>query len=67
MHFFIQIEYIQRASFMVFELMGEEDEQMFINGMVLIFDLKGYTMNHFTQMPLSMVKKLMPCWEVMHY
>lgn len=49
---------------MVFEIMGSEEEQMFITGMVLIFDLKDYTMNHFTHMPPSVVKKLMPCWEV---
>lgn len=50
---------------MVWEIMGEEDEQMFITGMLLLFDFQDYTMGHFTQMPLSMIKKLMPCWQVL--
>lgn len=49
---------------MVWELMVEEEEQMFITGIILIFDFTGYTLDHFTQMPLSMVKKVKPCWEV---
>ena len=49
---------------MVWEIMGKEEEQMFITGMLLLFDFKDYTLNHFTQMPLSMMKKLMPCWMV---
>lgn len=61
---FNQMEHIQRASFMVWEIMGAEEEQMFITGMHLIFDMKDYTMNHFTSMPISMIKKLKPCWEV---
>ena len=59
----IKIELIQRVSFMVWEILGDEDEQMFITGMVLIFDMEGFTMSHFAQMPMSMAKKLMPCWE----
>jgi hypothetical protein len=59
-----QIENIQRASFMVWDIMSDEDEQMFVTGMFLLFDLSDYGMNHFTAMPLSMIKKLMPCWEV---
>ncbi|XP_057368644.1 retinol-binding protein pinta-like [Daphnia carinata] len=59
----IKLEHIQRASFMVWEVMGDEDEQMFVTGMILIFDLTNFGMNHFTAMPLATVKKLMPCWE----
>jgi len=59
----MKMETVQRASFMVWDIMGDESEQMFITGMVLIFDFDGFTMNHFTQMPPSTVKKLMPCWE----
>ena len=29
----------------------------------IIFDMEGFTMSHFAQMPMSMAKKLMPCWE----
>ncbi|XP_046459127.1 retinol-binding protein pinta-like isoform X4 [Daphnia pulex] len=58
-----KIEIVQRASFMVFEIMGSEEEQMFITGMLLLFDLSNFGMNHFTAMPLSTAKKLMPCWE----
>ena len=49
---------------MVWDIMSDEDEQMFVTGMILLFDFSNYGMNHFTAMPLSMVKKLMPCWEV---
>jgi hypothetical protein len=49
---------------MVWDIMGDEDEQMFITGMILLFDFSDYGMSHFTAMPLSMIKKLMPCWEV---
>ncbi len=59
-----QVEYVQRVNFMVWEIMAAEEEQMFITGMLLLCDMNGYTMNHFTQMPLATVKKLMPCWEV---
>jgi len=62
------IEVMQRVSFMVWDILNDEEEQMFITGIVLLFDFTGYTLDHFTQMPLSMVKKLMPCWEVtFHY
>ncbi|XP_046459123.1 alpha-tocopherol transfer protein-like isoform X1 [Daphnia pulex] len=59
----MKIENIQRASFMVWDIMSDEDEQMFVTGMLLLFDFSDYGMNHFTAMPLSMIKKLMPCWE----
>jgi heme/copper-type cytochrome/quinol oxidase subunit 4 len=49
---------------MVWDIMSDEDEQMFVTGMLLLFDFSDYGMNHFTAMPLSMIKKLMPCWEV---
>ncbi|XP_046638360.1 retinaldehyde-binding protein 1-like [Daphnia pulicaria] len=59
----IKIEVVQRVSFMVSEIMADEDEQMFITGITLLMDFTNFGMNHFTAMPLSMVKKLMPCWE----
>jgi hypothetical protein len=49
---------------MVSEIMADEDEQMFITGITLLMDFTNFGMNHFTAMPLSLVKKLMPCWEV---
>ena len=83
---------------MVWEIMGDEEEQMYItgmalfiaiivepfkiikfaifkiadllinnnSGMLLLFDFTGYSMSHFTQMPLAMTKKLMPCWMVIN-
>lgn len=45
--------------------MGDEDEQMFITGLVFIADFSGYTMGHFTQVPLAVMKKLTSCWEVL--
>ena len=49
---------------MVQEIAGAEDEQMFITGCLLLCDLKDFTMSHFTQMPISMIKKLTQCFEV---
>jgi CRAL/TRIO domain len=56
-------EVIQRVSFMVWELFCHEEEQMFITGAVLILDMEGYTISHFTQLPMSLAKKLQLCWE----
>ncbi len=60
----LQMEHMQRASFMISELVGAEDEQMFITGMIVLMDMKGFTMSHFTQMPISLIKKLTQCFEV---
>ena len=49
---------------MVWDIMSDEDEQMFITGVTLLMDFTNFGMNHFTAMPISMIKKLMPCWEV---
>lgn len=51
---------------MVSEVLGDEDEQLFITGMVILIDMSDFGMNHFTSMPLPMIKKLMPCFEVLH-
>ena len=59
----MKVEIMQKVSFMVWELMSHEEEQMFITGMILVFDAEGFTMSHFTQMPLALAKKMMPCWE----
>jgi len=52
-------EDIEKVSFMVLEIMGLEEEQMFITGMVVIVDLEGYSLSHVTQRPLSVTKKQM--------
>ena len=41
-----------------------EEEQLFITGMVLLFDFSGYTVNHFLAFPLADIKKSKLCWEV---
>ncbi|KAI9559252.1 hypothetical protein GHT06_016041 [Daphnia sinensis] len=58
-----KFEHIQRVGFMVSEVLGDEDEQLFITGMVVLIDLSDFGMNHFTSMPLPVIKKLMPCFE----
>lgn len=58
------MEVMQRASFMVWDILYNEEEQMFITGIVLLMDFTGYTLDHFTQMPIALMKKLKPCWEV---
>jgi hypothetical protein len=49
---------------MISEVLGDEDEQLFITGMVVLVDLEGFTMSHVTSTPIALVKKLMPCFEV---
>lgn len=61
-----QFEHIQRVGFMVSEVLGDDDEQLFITGMVILIDMSDFGMNHFTSMPLPVIKKLMPCFEVLH-
>lgn len=60
----VQIEYLQKANFMVNEIMFDEEEQVFITGMVMICDCTGYTLGHFTQVPMASMKKIMQAWEV---
>ena len=55
---------MQRTNFMISEIMMAESEQMYITGIVMVCDFTGYTMGHFTQVPMSTMKKLMPCWQV---
>lgn len=50
---------VEKANFMVSEVMSLLDETMFITGMVLIVDLHGYTVSHLTQRSLPMLKKYM--------
>lgn len=50
---------------MVSEILGDEDEQMFIAGMVILVDMTDFSMGHITGTPMAAMKKLMPCWEVM--
>jgi len=54
---------MQKVNFMVFEVMNAAEEQMFITGIVLLFDFGGYTMSHFMALPLSDIKKSKLCWE----
>ena len=58
---------MQKVNFMVFEVMNAAEEQMFITGIVLLFDFGGYTMSHFMAFPLSDIKKSKLCWEVNQY
>ncbi len=55
---------MQRANFMISEILGAEDEQIFVTGLLVLCDLKDFTMNHFTQMSLATFKKLMQFYEV---
>ncbi|XP_046459118.1 alpha-tocopherol transfer protein-like [Daphnia pulex] len=58
-----KFEDIQRVGLMISELLCDEDEQLFITGMVVLVDLEGFTMSHVTSTPIAMMKKLMPCFE----
>lgn len=58
------MEDLQIANFMIWDIWMKEEEQMFITGAVVVIDVKDFTMAHFTQMPLAVMKKLMPLWEV---
>ncbi|KAK4010343.1 hypothetical protein OUZ56_019489 [Daphnia magna] len=58
-----RFEDVQRVGFMVSEILGDEDEQMFIAGMVILVDMTDFSMGHITGTPMAAMKKLMPCWE----
>ena len=55
--FLHKAEDIEKANFMVSDIMGLESEQMFIKGIVVIFDMDGFTTSHLTQKPLSLSRK----------
>ena len=55
----VKHEDIEKANFMICEVMGNAEEQFFATGMILVFDLAGYTMAHLTSRPLSLSKKHM--------
>jgi len=61
----ISPELVHKASFMVWNVVFDEEEQMFTSGVVLIFDLDGFSIDHFIGMPIALAKKIMPCWEVL--
>jgi len=50
---------VEKANFMIGEVMGLLDPTMFITGVVVIVDMKGYNLNHLNQRPLPMIKKYM--------
>lgn len=50
---------VEKANFMIGEVMGLLDPTMFITGVVTIIDLEGFTLNHFNQRSLPMLKKYM--------
>ena len=52
-------EDMDKVSFMVSDVMGLEDEQMFVTGIVIVIDLEGYSLAHVTQRPLALTKKHM--------
>jgi len=52
-------EDVEKANFMVSDVMGLAEEQMFITGIVIIIDLEGYSLGHVTQKPLAVTKKQM--------
>ena len=60
----ISMEVVQKASFMVNEIMGVESEQMFITGIVVVIDYQGFSMSHVADMPFTLIKKMNSCMEV---
>lgn len=46
------------------DLLMRDEEQMYVTGMILLFDIKDFSMAHFAQLPLPMMKKIAPIWEV---
>lgn len=49
---------------MVMDVLMKEEEQMYVTGMILLFDIKDFSLAHFAQLPLPMMKKIAPIWEV---
>ena len=52
-----RVEDIEKANFMVSDVMGLEDEQVFITGIVIIIDFDGYSFGHLTRRPLAITMK----------
>jgi len=52
-------EDVEKVNFMVSDVMGLDEEQMFLTGIVIIVDLEGYSLSHVTQRPLAVTKKHM--------
>lgn len=50
---------VEKANFMVGEVMCHLDPIMFITGVVVIVDMKGYDVNHMAYRSLPMLKKYM--------
>ncbi len=55
--FVLKPEDVEKANFMIGELMSRDDEQFIITGMVGVIDMTGFNMGHLTQRPMSMIKK----------
>ncbi len=53
----IKPEDVEKVNYMVGEIMNEEDEQFFVNGMVGVIDMAGFNLGHLTQRPMTMIKK----------
>jgi len=54
-----KVEDVEKVNFMITELLGSVEEQMFVTGMVVIIDLEGCSLNHITQRSLSLTRKQM--------
>jgi len=52
-----KLEDIEKSNFMVSDIMGLEDEQLFITGLIIIIDLSGFSFSHLTRRPLNVTKK----------
>lgn len=57
-------EDVEKVSFMVLDVMGLAEEQMFVTGIIIIVDLEGYSLSHVTQKPLAVTKKQMQYLQV---
>ncbi|XP_069691387.1 retinol-binding protein pinta-like [Periplaneta americana] len=55
----VKVENVFKVSFMVTDVLMEEDDAIVVNGNIAIIDLAGVTLGHAAQMTPSVVKKLM--------
>ncbi|KAJ4443283.1 hypothetical protein ANN_04951 [Periplaneta americana] len=60
----VKVENVFKVSFMVTDVLMEEDDAIVVNGNIAIIDLAGVTLGHAAQMTPSVVKKLMTTSQV---
>lgn len=55
---------MQKAAMMLFELWMEEDEPQTVTGVVMVEDMKDFSLSHITAMSVVSIKKMVTLFQV---